>query len=281
MLPDVQNDETESTPKPIPCYILKDKLGEGTTSAVYEAHHHVHGVCAVKKLNEDYDTEYELDFLEKVQGHPNFIKVYESWKNEGIYHIAMEKLDGTLKDLMDSDPFLQEEIENFAKQMLTALVYLSEKRIVHFDLKPDNIGYTNSSCGRIYKLMDFGISETFDTVESESFKNDIYKREFTKVTLWYRPIEITLIQKKPINEKTDIWSLGCILYEMMCNEVLFGDLDENLSKRYNKKVYTDGITKAKSALHDKQDIISLLIQRCLIVLAKKRIDAQTGLEYFS
>ncbi len=251
-------------------YIMGKEIGRGVTSIVYEAHHALHGVCAVKvsHLDQNEFMQDEVSFLRKVQGHPNMIKVLDVWEKDGMWHIAMEKLVGTLDDMMREvgSSFLPNEVCQFARQMASALHYLYEKKIVHFDLKPHNIGYVYGKRGvPIYKLFDFGISETFDTIHSKTFQDELCSGECVKVSLLYRPVE-WLCHAEKINEKTDIWSLGCILYEMTCGHYLFCDLSMTHSIEYNEGVYARGIEKAATLLQNKDAMIHVLgqiIRECL------------------
>ena len=119
--------------------------------------------------------------------------------------------------------------------------------------------------GLIVKLFDFGISETFETIHSKTFQDELCSGECIKVSLMYRPVE-WLCHAEKINEKTDIWSLGCILYEMTCGQYLFCDLSMTHPIEYNERVYACGIAKAHTLLQNKDATIQVLgqiIRECL------------------
>lgn len=101
-----------------------------------------------------------------------------------------------------------------SEEILTGISFLHSHRIVHRDLKPQNL--LVSSTGQI-KVADFGLAKTYD-----------YDMKLTSVvvTLWYRPPEILLNQ--PYSSAVDVWSVGCIIAEMMQLRPLFpGQSEKN------------------------------------------------------
>jgi serine/threonine protein kinase len=246
-------------------YSLNGILGEGVSSIVYEATHPIHGVCAVKVMRDNHTAfaEDEIAFLKKVQGHANMLKVLDTWETDGVWHIAMEKLEGSLDDLIGS--LNSDEVLDFARQLTSSVMYLHYIGIVHFDLKPSNIGYTYGPNGIIYKILDLGISEWRSHVDSLEFKESLQSGDLQKVSLWYRPIE-AFSQPERMTEKTDVWSIGCILFELMNGYALFDKLDDVQSMAYNQKVFEDG----KTAVHylflntdEKVRLVAQLILDCL------------------
>ena len=100
--------------------------------------------------------------------------------------------------------------------MLQAVDYCHSHRIIHRDLKPQNLLVNNNN---VMKLADFGLSRAFG-VPMKPYTHEV-------ITLWYRPPEILLGQKE-YTTAVDIWSAGCIFYEMLTGKVLFkGDSEIN------------------------------------------------------
>lgn len=256
-------------------YTFNRILGEGVSSIVYEATHPIHGVCAVKVMRDDYNefAQEEIALLRKVQGHPNMLKVLDTWETNGVWHIAMEKLDGSLTDLiglLDSDA-----VYDFALQFTSSVMFLHHVGIVHFDLKPSNIGYTYRPNGIIYKILDLGLSELSSTVHTLEFKEALQSGDVKKVSLWYRPIE-AFVQPESMTEKSDVWSMGCILYELLVESPLFDNIDNEQPLEYNKKVFEDG----KTAVHylflntdEKVRQLAQLILECLEFNPEARLGA--------
>ncbi len=102
-------------------------------------------------------------------------------------------------------------------QLLMAVEYMHAKKIYHRDLKPENILWSRCDDGsRHIKITDFGLSKFFTQQES-----GIYN----VITCWYRPPEVAMM--RTYDEKCDIWSLGCMFYEMIIKRPLFTVPDDN------------------------------------------------------
>lgn len=96
------------------------------------------------------------------------------------------------------------------------LRYCHEQYIIHRDLKPQNILVQFKTYGLCIKIADFGLA-----IEQMIPK----PLSFNVVSRWYRAPEIIL--QKPYDEKIDVWSLGCIFYELVTNKILFEGTEEN------------------------------------------------------
>ena len=264
-------DDVDTTPIP---YVMKHILGEGVSSIVYEATHAIHGVCAVKVFRENSDyIEDELILLRKVQGHPNMIKVLDTWQKDDVWYIAMEKLDGTLFDVIGAMD--TQAVYDVALQLTSSIMFLHHVGIVHFDLKPENIGYTVGPNGIIYKILDLGISEMLDIVNAAEFKACMKSGELKKVSLWYRPIE-SFLQPDTMDEKTDVWSIGCILYELLMGTPLFEYINDAQPVEYNLNVFEEGFERVGYLfLHTDVKVRQLaqVIQDCLVTHPEKRSSA--------
>mmetsp|Transcript_2489 Transcript_2489/g.3616 ORF Transcript_2489/g.3616 Transcript_2489/m.3616 type:complete len:246 (-) Transcript_2489:10-747(-) len=145
----------------------------------------------------------EVDVLQMLD-HPNIVKIFESFEAEGALHIVMEYADegdlGTLlrnrKDLLDEDM-----ISLYFIQIVLALKHVHERSILHRDLKTQNIFVTSKST---IKLGDFGIAKVLTS-----------KTAFAKTmigTPYYLSPE--LCEDQPYDQKSDVWALGCVLYEL-------------------------------------------------------------------
>ena len=141
--------------------------------------------------------------------HPNIIEYYDSFEEGGTLHILMEYANsGDVDALMKSRasaPFSQEEVLNLFVQMCHAVRYLHERRILHRDLKCQNVFLSKGNDNHlVVKIGDFGISTVLRT--SHALAKTVCG------TPYYFSPELCL--NKPYNNKSDVWSLGCILYEL-------------------------------------------------------------------
>jgi len=208
--------------------VLGEELGSGASSVVYKSTHPFYGKCAVKSLHPQYEAciQEELQFMKCLQGHEHFIQVYDVWNNDKNWYIAMELMDGTLYDKISGGMTI-EEIEEATRQLLYAISYLHANKIIHFDLKPENIGYVVKDGVITYKILDLGTSEFFSSVYTSDFQQQLYDKQIVKTTKWYRSYETVCLGTYYVSEKVDEWSLGCIIYEMITYQPLFRQLQDS------------------------------------------------------
>jgi len=143
--------------------------------------------------------------------HPNIVTIYEAGEDRGRHFIAMELLEGqTLRDVLDIEGCLPiDRVMEIAKQACDALMYAHSKGVIHRDIKPDNIQILPS--GRI-KITDFGIARIMEepsiTANGQVFGTPSYMS----------PEQVAGRQLDP---RTDIFSLGIVLYEMLAGHKPF------------------------------------------------------------
>ena len=147
-------------------YEIKELLGEGAFGSVRKiSHKQLHEDRAVKILSKKYlKTEEELKVLFnevsilRSLDHPNIITVYETFQDKFSFYIVTELCrGGELFDRITSQGVISEALAaEYARQILSCLVYCHDRRIVHRDLKPENFLLDNTSSSANLKLIDFG-----------------------------------------------------------------------------------------------------------------------------
>ncbi|GKT15467.1 Kinase, NEK, partial [Aduncisulcus paluster] len=193
-------------------YIEKRVLGTGSFGSAVHVMHKMEGKSYVMKkinvkslsLKERREAEKESKILAGLR-HPNIVGHKESFTERGLLCIVMEYADGgdLYKAIKTRRGRLMPETQiiDWFVQICLALKHVHDRKILHRDLKTQNIFLTKG--GRI-KLGDFGIARVL--------KSTMECARTAIGTPYYLSPEIC--QDKPYNAKSDIWSLGCVLYEM-------------------------------------------------------------------
>ncbi|RJP28463.1 MAG: Stk1 family PASTA domain-containing Ser/Thr kinase [Actinobacteria bacterium] len=202
-------------------YRLKEKLGSGGMADVYLADDLLlNREVAVKVLHAQYasDPAFIQRFRQEAQSaanlnHPNIVNIYD-WGNEGdLYYIVMEYVEGRdLKEILRSEGrLLPERAAEIAAEVCAALQFAHRGNLVHRDIKPHNIFITNT--GQV-KVMDFGIAR-------EGNGGGITQTGMVMGTPQY--ISPEQAQGLAVDGRSDIYSLGVVLYEMLTGQVPFDD----------------------------------------------------------
>ncbi len=202
-------------------YQILEKLGEGGMGVVYKAQDtKLDRLVALKFLPSRLAASEEdrARFIQEAKAasalnHPNILTIYEFDQSEGQYFIAMEYIDGaSLKAILEEHKskgkFLPlEQVLDYAAQMAEGLSKAHGKGIVHRDIKSDNVMVTAE--GRL-KIMDFGLAKLRGGV-------GLTRTGTTVGTLAYMSPEQILGEE--VDHRTDIWSFGVVLYEMLTGQV--------------------------------------------------------------
>ena len=210
--------------KTISHYKIIEKLGEGGMGVVYKAEDtKLRRTVALKFLSpQALGTEEEKDrFLREAQAaaalnHPNICTIYEIDESEGRSFIAMEYIEGkSLKEMIESGPLKLEEARRISLQIAEGLHEAQQRQIVHRGIKPANIMITES--GRV-KIMDFGLAKL-------PGRTQLTREGTTLGTVAYMSPEQG--SGEVVDSRTDIWSLGVMLYEMVTGQQPFkGDYEQ-------------------------------------------------------
>ncbi|MBR6657157.1 MAG: Stk1 family PASTA domain-containing Ser/Thr kinase [Oscillospiraceae bacterium] len=207
-------------------YEIKEIIGVGGMANVYKAYDSIDDrVVAVKILRDEHMENDELlrRFRNEskaiaVLSHPNIVKVYDVSFNEDIQYIVMEHIDGiTLKEYIEQQKVLRwKEAVHFTVQILRALQHAHDKGIVHRDIKPQNIMLLED--GTI-KVADFGIARF-----ARASQHTVTDKAIGSVHY----ISPEQAKGELSDEKSDIYSIGVMLYEMTTGTLPF-DADSPVS----------------------------------------------------
>ncbi len=194
-------------------YQIVDELGRGSMGVVHRAHDpQIDRLIALKALRHDRVTSevFVQRFLKEAKAigrlsHPNIVTVYDVGRDHGSIYIAMEFLEGTpLNEVIQEKRLTLEEIVDLGVQLAEALDYAHQKGIVHRDIKPTNIIITPD--GRA-KITDFGIAR----IEDPSATQQTQAGEILGTPVYMSPEQV---MGRPVDGRSDLYSLGVILYEL-------------------------------------------------------------------
>ena len=200
-------------------YKILEKLGGGGMGVVYKAEDlKLKRIVALKFLPPELtrDDEAKHRFIHEAQAasaleHPNICTIFEiDETDEGQSFIAMSYCEGeTLKDKIERGPFPFDQTMDIAIQCCKGLTKAHEKGIIHRDIKPANMMITDE--GEV-KIVDFGLAKL-------SGRTQLTRERSTLGTVAYMSPEQA--RGEEINHRTDIWSLGAVLYEMISGQLPF------------------------------------------------------------
>ena len=207
-------------------YEIIEKIGAGGMSIVYKARcNRLQRFVAIKVLREEFVTDE--DFVAKFRkealaaaslSHPNIVGIYDVGSDHELHYIVMEFIEGkTLKDLIaEEGPFNSRMVLDFGVQMASALKHAHKKKIIHRDIKPQNILVTHDN---VLKVTDFGIAKAVDSSTIVATGNAIGSVHY------FSPEQA---KGKYVNETSDLYSCGIVLFELSTQKLPF-EADSHIS----------------------------------------------------
>ena len=249
-------------------YDLKEVIGKGKFGVVnLGIHKKTQQQVAVKIINKDSIKTVEDKELVRIEigilklcHHPNVVRLLDHLENEDYIFIVMEYIEGgTLGQYLKKKNFnfSERQASSIMSQIASGVKYLHKYGIVHRDLKPDNIMITQQNDFGVIKIMDFGLSKIVSTQETMV---DGYG------TLSYVAPEVLL--RTPYNKEVDIWSMGVILYYMLCGHLPFKGNKEVIIA---EKIVNDDLEFNDEEWEVRSKKVKELINSCLKKEPKERI----------
>lgn len=211
-------------------YEIISEIGRGSMGVVYKAHDpNLDLTVALKVLRQDRlsSDAFVKRFLTEAKAlgrldHPNIIRVYNVDEDQGNVYIAMEFIEGeSLNEVIQKKRFTPEEIIEAGSTVADTLDYAHKQGIIHRDIKPSNI--LIRSDGRL-KITDFGIAH----IEDSAAPKQTQAGEILGTPAYMSPEQVL---SQPVDGRSDIFSLGVILYELSAGKMPFPG--QNLAAIFN------------------------------------------------
>ncbi len=224
-------------------YQIQSLVGKGATSAVYKAHDERLNKYVALKILHRHLTEDEVivrRFKQEAQtssliDHPNVVSIMDcNLSDEGQPYLVMDFVEGlSVQQLLEEHGWLSpQRALDICAQVCAALAAAHEKGIVHRDIKPSNIIVTVNSDGKEFaKVLDFGVAKIMP-VQGETFQKLTQTGEMLGSLLYMSPEQCL---DQDLDGRTDIYSLGCVLYEMLtgkpplCGRTAFETMNKHMT----------------------------------------------------
>lgn len=255
-------------------YKISDSIGIGGMGEVYLATDIVAGRKAALKLlplRFTGDTERLMRFQQEARAvvalnHPNILTVYEIGEDHSIHYIASELIQGeTLRQRLTRGPMQLSEAVDVAIQVASALAAAHQAGIVHRDIKPENIMLRSDG---YVKVLDFGIAKLAEREVPLTMPRDeallLVETNLGAIlgTVRYMSPEQASSDAVGIDKRTDIWSLGVVLYEMVTGHAPFtGDKPKEVMSAILEKEPPQVARYIAQAPAELQEIISKTLRK--------------------
>jgi serine/threonine protein kinase/Tol biopolymer transport system component len=259
-------------------YIIEDKIGEGGMGVVYRGRDDRMGrivaIKVVRFLGVPAQGHREQILHEArttaALNHPNIVTIYDVGSTAGNDFIVMEYVEGRTLDkfFRDGNTLQLAEALRLGEQVLRALTHAHSKRIIHRDLKPGNIVVTENHGA---KVLDFGLAKQLGQIR---FPLDVTQATSSTMSNLTGGVAGTVSYMSPeqaegakVDERSDLFSFGCVLYEMITRKKAFhcNDIAETLVK-IRKAEYRP----ARELVPDLPQTVDKLITDCLQLDPQRR-----------
>ena len=238
---------------------------------VYQAHDpQFDRMLALKVLRQDrvISEEFVKRFLKEARAigrlsHPNVVTAYDAGEDQGTIYLAMEFIEGKpLNEIVQERRFKQEEILSLGIQVAETLHYAHQKGVIHRDVKPGNIMVQPDG---VIKIADFGIAR----IEDPSATFQTQAGEIMGTPAYMSPEQVL---GKPVDGRSDLFSLGVILYELTTGKRPFATERKNLATIFNEIIHIHPPEPAKENPAIEPGL-SAIIMKCLSKAPEDRFES--------
>jgi serine/threonine protein kinase len=222
---------------------IKELIGSGGLGDVYRAmDHHLQRPVAIKRVRMQVvqndrrlvEQTWREAMTTACLQHPNIVTIFDYGIDAQGAYVVMELIEGeTLEDVLVRGPLQYEDFLRFAQQSLEAIIAAHALGLIHRDLKPGNFMIARAATASLFqvKILDFGLAKYLDTPQPQSID---HMNSLMGSVHYMAPEQF---QRQPIDNRTDLYSLGCIFYEAVTGHPAFdGENVSELIDAHLKKV---------------------------------------------
>jgi Tol biopolymer transport system component len=218
--------------------------------------------------------EHEARVLSALD-HPNLLSIFDVGEQQGVQYLVSEFLDGhSLRDLITEGPLPQRKVKEYALQIASGLAAAHDKGIIHRDLKPENVFITRDE--RV-KILDFGLAKQARAASATTEGATVTKATNAGMimgTAGYMSPE--QVRGQPLDHRTDIFSFGVMLYEMVCGNRPFKG--ESTVETMNAILKEDPPDLGSNVLHTPPGM-DRIVRRCLEKSPARRFQSASDLAF--
>jgi len=263
-------------------YEIQSPLGAGGMGEVYRARDtRLERIVAIKILPDAFasDADRLLRFQQEARvlsalNHPNLLAIFDVGNQDSSYYLVCELLEGeTLRERLNGGPLALRKAVDYGVQMANGLGAAHEKGIVHRDLKPDNIFITKD--GRV-KILDFGLAKSTTSAgdNTATIASPATVPGVVMGTVGYMSPE--QVRGKTVDLRSDIFSFGAILYEMVAGQRAF---QGNSSIETMNAILKEDPPEISTAAKNISPAMERLIRRCIEKAPEERFQSARDLAF--
>ncbi|CAI5747338.1 unnamed protein product [Peronospora destructor] len=252
-------------------YDVEGVIGEGGFALVHVGRHKASNArVAIKQMSKQLTTKenflQEVEILKQVGGTHNIVELREAFETSDAYVLVTELVQGEelYDDLVEHGVFGEQKAKELVRELAVTFQYLHSKHVVHADVKPENILLDQTGL----RLIDFGQSFQLD-------HENVHK--MNACTTAYAPPEF--INHRETGCAMDVWSLGVVLYIVLCGFHPFDPSDDATDEEIQQRILTGNFDQESIGWICMSDSARNLVREMLAVDPEKRISAAQVLEH--
>jgi serine/threonine protein kinase len=254
-------------------YHFEKLIGHGASGKVYLVYHRESGqkfACKVihknSSMNDTQSMTTEIEIMKRIR-HRYVVSLYELFESVQCMWLILELVEGTgLRGVLaNSSHYSEITAARFIKQMLQGIHYLHNHGVIHRDLKIDNMLLHGDLETGMVKIADFGLSALIRPGTKGYHCDESQKRKtYTGLTdMWGTPTHYSPeLINKTYGPQSDMWSLGCMMYEMLTGEEAFPSKEEDNRKELYRRIRHGQYSREnlKGISSEAQDLISHILE---------------------